>query len=216
MSEIIDIRWPICLPCHIPIQHEYQLLGALSHFIPRLHHDAGVAIHSIRGIASEPGMLELKRSSALTIRCEPNLIPSLLSLSGKSLSLGRFSIRLGVPQLFALRGVHKLASNFVTIKGFMEPDAFLGAARRQLSSLSVSDSAHVDVGDRKVRHIKGNVIIGFQVTVSGLNDQESLAIQAAGIGGRRRLGAGIFTPAISHASKNHNRRHYEKSFIEQS
>ena len=194
MSDVIDIRWPICLPCRIPIQHEYQLLGALSRLVSRIHHDDRVGIHSIRGIASEPGIMALTRSSALAIRCEPSLIPSLLPLSGKSLSLERFSVRLGIPQLFALCGVDKVASNFVTIKGFMEPDAFLGAVRRQLNSLSISDSAGVDVGNRKVRRIKGNVIVGFQVTLSGLNDEESLAIQASGIGGRRRLGAASSRP----------------------
>lgn len=215
MSDTVDIRWPICLPGRIPIQHEYQLLGALSQLIPRIHHDERVGIHSIRGIAGEPGMIELTRSSALTIRCASTLIPSLIPLSGKSLALGHFSVRLGVPQLFALRGVDKVASSFVTIKGFMEPDAFLGAVRRQLSFLSVSDSACVDVGNRKVRRIKGNVIVGFQVTVSTLNDQESLAIQTSGIGGRRRLGAGIFTPALPRVSENRNRKRYEKSSIGQ-
>ncbi len=207
MSNIVDIRWPIALPGRIPLQHEYHLLAALSRLVPSIHAASGLGIHSIRGAAIEPRMLELTRHSALAIRCNIDLLPCLLLLSGKKLDLGGCFIRLGVPHLITLHPSSNLVSNFVTIKGFMDGDSFSAAIRRQLDSLGVRRSISVVVDKRQVRRIKQKMIVGFQVMLGDLNEAESLQVQAAGVGGRRHLGAGIFS-AITQAE--HNERANER------
>jgi CRISPR-associated endonuclease/helicase Cas3 len=92
----------------------------------------------------------------------------------------------------ALLPCRSLESYLVTIKGYMEEPEFVAALRRQLDALEVSDSATVEVGARRVLRIKQQSIIGFKVCLDQLSDDESLRIQATGLGGRRRLGCGLF------------------------
>lgn len=42
--------------------------------------------------------------------------------------------------------------------------------------------------------IKDKMVVGFQVEVTQLTGEESITLQEQGIGGRRRMGCGIFVP----------------------
>ena len=87
----------------------------------------------------------------------------------------------------------------MTIKSFMESHAFLEAARRQLAELhSRCAEGNVTVGARKVITVGGQKVVGFSVRVSGLSDEASLALQERGIGGRRKMGCGVFRKSDHH------------------
>lgn len=133
-------------------------------------------------------------------------IGDFLPLAGKTLALGGEPIRIGVPKVDALDPAVSLAARMVTIKGFMEPEGFLAAARRQLDDLGVAAGASIAipmVSDgrpnagqpiRRVLRIKDKTIVGFAVRVKGLSAEESLTLQERGIGGRRHMGCGVFVP----------------------
>ena len=195
MTSILDIRWPLFLPGQIPLDHQYVLLAALSHSAPMIHRVNEIGIHAIRGLPIAPGVLELRPTSALTLRSPVDLLPALISLSGKKLDLGGATIQLGVPALFTLTPSNRLLSRISTIKGYTEPTAFLAAVRRQLDALGVGVSVRVAVGPRRVVRVKQQTIVGFEVTVENLSDNESVRIQESGVGGRRHLGCGLFVPS---------------------
>jgi len=50
------------------------------------------------------------------------------------------------------------------------------------------------LGRRRVMRIKDKTIVGFQVVVAELTAEESITLQEHGLGGRRRMGCGIFVP----------------------
>ncbi len=194
MTGVIDMRWRIKLPGSIPIHHQYLLLSAVSRVVPAVHASGEFGIHAIRGMRTTPGRLDPLPHSSLTIRTRVENISALLPLSGKKLDLAGCPIRLGVPQLIALSASPALNSPLVTIKGYMDEKAFDAAIRRQLDALGISRSVTVEVGARKVLRIKQQVIVGFTVCLDHLDDDESLLIQASGLGGRRHLGCGLFNP----------------------
>jgi CRISPR-associated endonuclease/helicase Cas3 len=48
--------------------------------------------------------------------------------------------------------------------------------------------------ERKVVRVKQNALVCYPLRVSGLTAAESLRLQEAGLGGRRRMGGGFFLP----------------------
>jgi CRISPR-associated endonuclease/helicase Cas3 len=127
----------------------------------------------------------------------------LLPLSGKKLDLAGHLIRIGTPQLHTLSASADLSCNLVTIKGYLDAGEFASGVRKQLDSEGISSSVNVVVGRRRVLRIKQQTIVGFEVRLQGLSDEESLAVQQKGIGGRRHLGCGLFNP--SNPSPQHER-----------
>jgi CRISPR-associated protein Cas6 len=153
-------------------------------------------------------MLELQRSSRLRIRLETDQIEKLLPLVGADLVLDGVNIRLGAPTVEKLRPSVQVRSRIVVIKGFVEPDPFLGAVSRQLQALEIAGRPGIPFRKdpplpgsnkspliRRTLRIRDKVVVGFCVTVEELTAEESIVLQEAGIGGRRRFGCGLFLPA---------------------
>jgi CRISPR-associated endonuclease/helicase Cas3 len=110
----------------------------------------------------------------------------------------------GTSRIFTLEPRTDLYARLVVIKGFMEPDTFLDAVRRQMDERSIRGTASLATrpsGEpwRRVVQIAGDKVVGFPVTLSGLDPDSSLRAQHGGIGGRQRFGCGVFGPA--HASE---------------
>lgn len=192
MTAMIDIRWFVNGPGRIPIHHQYPLFSAVSRVVPAVHRSREFGLHPIRGARMSPGHLELIPQSALTIRTPVYNIPGLLVLSGKKLDLAGCPIRLGVPLVIGLSPCRSLVSPLVTIKGYMETQEFSAALRRQLDELGVSRSVIAEVVARRVLLVKQQVIVGFEVRLDKLCEEDSMRIQTSGLGGRRHLGCGLF------------------------
>jgi CRISPR-associated protein Cas6 len=94
-----------------------------------------------------------------------------------------------------LRPSPTLASRLVTIKGYLDANTFRPGLERQIDGLGLHRKAEITVGARRVLRIKGMTIVGFAVVLCGLTDDDSLKIQANGLGGRRRFGCGVFVPS---------------------
>jgi CRISPR-associated endonuclease/helicase Cas3 len=90
---------------------------------------------------------------------------------------------------------------------------FLAAVCAQMQKSEIEGKAWIDdkrdsqgrESSRRVIHIKQQTIVGYAVHVSNLTEEHSLRLQEFGIGGRRRLGCGIFNPTVN-ASEPKERR----------
>jgi len=196
----------------IPVDHGYHLFSAISRLIPELHGDDQVGLHPIHGpLAGNRCQLVTERS-VLTIRLPSDRIAQILPLAGKSLEMDRHQVRVGVPYTRALIPSVRLYSRLVVIKGFVEPEPFLEAARRQLDSMGIKgtpylvEQSHVEQNNReqaqgshspflrRTIRIRDKEIVGFALGVEELTAEESILLQEKGIGGRRRFGCGVFVP----------------------
>ena len=177
----------------LPLDHGYSLFSALSRLLPALHGAVSWGVHPVFGSRSGPGTLGLVPTSELTIRLPAREIGSVLPLVGLGLDVDGHQVQVGRMNVRPLRPAATLKARFVTIKGFHgDVDPFREAVARQLRTLGVE--ADVVVGGRRVMRIVDRTVVGFPVGLDGLSPDASLAVQAAGIGGRRHLGAGIFAP----------------------
>jgi CRISPR-associated protein Cas6 len=176
----------------LPSDHGYGLYGAISRILPEAHKADWLAVETLPGVARGDGFTQLDQQARLKIRIPHDRVPVMLKLAGKSLEIDGHAIRLGAPQIFSLKPATTLYARIVTIKGFTEPVTFLDAASRQLRDLSAK--GELIAGDRRVVRVGNHVIVGFSLTIHELSDKDSLILQERGIGGRRRMGCGIFIP----------------------
>lgn len=183
----------------LPADHGYGLYSAIVHLAPQVHEQDGLSILTIPGIPDRQGKIFLTERSHLRIRLPYESLPMVYYLAGKQLSIGSHSIRLGIPQIFMLRPTDRLRARIVTIKNHQEPESFLEAARLQLDALGIVGKAFVPLDaegkpGRKTIKIKNYSVVGFGLEVSGLSEEYSIKLQILGLGGKHRMGCGVFTP----------------------
>lgn len=185
----VDLSFRV-LGSKLSVDHGYALYSAISRLIPEVHDAKEIGIHPVRGLYSGNGELCLTARSRLVVRLPDDKISAYIKLGGKALDVNGRRLRVGVPEVRALRPIVTLYARLVTIKGFMEPGAFLEAARRQLSESGIGADLHL--GDRRTLRVKDKQVVGFEVMATGLSAGDSIKLQETGIGGRRRMGCGVF------------------------
>lgn len=206
MSETIQLDVPIVHGGALPASHGYELYSALSQLLGA-HLPDDVAIGSIKGLRGYDGTIHVMQGAHLRLRLAADRIPLVLPLAGQFLNVGGKEIQLGIPKVRALEPAPLLHSYMVTIKGFMEPEPFLDAARRQLEALGVEGQCRVGTHSfgerqgeplRRVLRIKNQTVVGFGMEIEGLSSDHSKILLIQGLGGRRRMGCGFFEPMSDH------------------
>ena len=121
----------------IPVDHGYSLYSAISRLVLGIHGDDQIGIHPIYGTLIGDRKLAVTQNSQLVLRLPVDRIPDVVVLAGKTLDVAGHSLTVGVPTVRALVPAAAVSSRLVVIKGFMEPEPFLDAVRRQLVELDI-------------------------------------------------------------------------------
>lgn len=175
-----------------PLDHGYALFGAICRVLGDLHGAEWLAVHPLAGTPRPDGLLAVEPRRGLRLRLDPAQIPRVLPLAGNALEIDGYTAHVGVSTLHPLTPAPALRARIVVIKGFTEPEPFRGALQRQLDTLGAS--ARIELGRRRVITVAGDKVVGFEVTLHDLSDDSSLRLQHAGLGGKQRMGCGIFLP----------------------
>jgi CRISPR-associated protein Cas6 len=201
---ILDLSFPV-LGTRLPCDHNYPLYAALSRLLPCLH-DGSVAfgLLPIQGRYIGRGLMQLDPSwSRFRLRVSTTDIPRVLPLAGKPLRVMGEHIRLGVPQVFAPRPGPTLHAHTVTIKNATEPAPFLEAVHRQLQQMNIQGRSEIpcfESGERQgqpqrsILRVKDKRVVGYSLLVHDLSAEDSQRLLEEGLGGRRRMGGGVFLP----------------------
>ncbi|NET57975.1 MAG: type I-MYXAN CRISPR-associated protein Cas6/Cmx6 [Symploca sp. SIO2E6] len=204
MHNIINLSFPV-RGTELPADHNYRLYSAISKQFPQIHHLDGLAINTIPGIPDKQGKIRLTRYSRLLLRLPLEAIAQVYLLAGQTLDVGGYPIQLGNPELQTLQPVDFLSARLVTIKGYTETAPFLAAAQRQLQTLDINANIGIpanEQGKPKRLTLKINkpnrsyTIVGFSVVVSDLTPDDAVKLQIHGLGGKRRIGCGVFCSPI--------------------
>lgn len=182
----------------VPVDHGYALYAALSRIVPEIHETKIIGVQPIRGIYSGNGKLQLSDSSRLVLRLPDEEIRLYLKLAGKRLDVDEHPLSIGVPEVRMLLPVVRLRAHLVTIKGFLKEKEFLEAAKRQLQNLDVT--CEVLLGQRRTFRVKEKQVVGFEVTATELTAEDSVRLQGNGLGGRRKMGCGVFVPSRGYSA----------------
>lgn len=197
----IDLAFPV-EGAQIPTQHAYSLFSAIAHRVSVLH-DADIryrmsTLPCIKPEAPQP-IGRLAAGAILRFRISVTDLPHFLLLSHQTFQMDGCQIRLGAPVTHRLQAYSNLVSRIVVIKGFQEPEPFLEAVYRQLAIHDIRADVNIPTDvqgnpQRRIIRIQDRNVVGFPLIVSNLTAESSLLVQALGVGGRGKLGAGFFQP----------------------
>jgi CRISPR-associated endonuclease/helicase Cas3 len=181
----------------LPADHGYGLYAALVHAYEPLHEQDWLSIQTISGIGDGAGKIRLTPGSRLRLRLPVEKIPLVYPLAGRALTIGIHTIRLQIPEIHVLTTFSTMQARIVVIKNYEGADNFLTGARKQLAERGIGGELfllHNPDGSprRKTIKIKRFTVVGFGVGVRGLSDEDSLRLQIEGLGGKRRMGCGVF------------------------
>lgn len=203
----------------LPADHGYGLYSAIAKQHPKLHDLEGLAVNTIPGKPNHKGEIELTEKSRLSVRCPSDSLMAVLPLAGIQIELGKYTMRLKNPEIRQLRAFSELKARLVTIKHPSEkfdnatPEWFLDACDRQLKALGINASVGIPLDEadelsRKTIRIRRKEkseqqqknqrehyqVVGYSVIVADLLPENSILLQAKGIGGKRKMGCGYFVP----------------------
>ena len=189
----------------IHLDHSYELFSALSRKQIVLH-DPSLKI-GIFGVNGSPdrknkAILHLSERSRLRLRLPIKDVGIAYRLEGQSLIVGSYELQLGEVNIRLLDPSPSLTSRLIVIKKATEPDLFLTSCQRQIDELNIKGEIALDNrSDGKAKYktikVRGFTVMGFGVTVTNLNPIDSLILQQEGLGGKRKMGCGMFVPVQS-------------------
>lgn len=180
----------------VPVDHGYTLYSAISRILESgdenkwLHNADNVGLLPIRGHYAGQGKLMLDQHARFGLRLPVNLIPKVLRLAGKRLDVNGEALRVGVSTTSALIPAPVLYAHIVTTKNGEDETRFDAEVQRQLDALDIKGKPAR--GPRRIVTIKDKKVVGYSLLVSELTAEESIRLQEHGLGGRRKMGCGVF------------------------
>jgi CRISPR-associated protein Cas6 len=194
----------------VPIDHGYALYSAICRAVSTLHKADWLGVHPLSGSRLDEETLSLRKQARLLMRLPAERIPEVLPLAGATLDVGGSKIVLGTPSVSALVPAACLDARIVHIKLTNAPrrtgtsvdgcaldvaafaERYKVELRRQLGELGIGAEPQL-CGRRRIT-VGGKRLIGYSVRVDALSADQSVALQTRGLGGKRRMGCGIFRP----------------------
>lgn len=179
----------------ISVDHCYALYGAISRVLetsddPWLHKSVDIGLIPLRGHYLGKGRLALGQNARFGLRLPAAKIPSVLPLAGKCLEINGDALRVGVSTTSALIPAPALYAHIVTTKNGADEARFDAEIQRQLDTLGIKGKPAR--GSRRIVTIKDKKVVGYSLLVSELTADESISLQERGLGGRRKMGCGVF------------------------
>ncbi len=187
----------------VPVDHGYSLYSAISRILESgdedkwLHNADNVGLLPIRGHYAGQGKLMLDQHARFGLRLPVNLIPKVLRLAGKRLDVNGETLRVGVSTTSALIPAPVLYAHIVTTKNGADEGRFDAEIQRQLDTLNIKGKP--TRGPRRIVTIKDKKVVGHSLLVNELTAEESIRLQEQGLGGRRKMGCGVFVPHMEMA-----------------
>lgn len=206
--SVLDLLFRV-LGAEVPTDHGYALFGAISRILETdgdrwLHGNTAIGLHTIRGAPGAPGRCLLGEDARCGLRLPADLVPRALKLAGSSIELDGCRLRIGVAHTRALVPATALHCRIATTRNGHDPARFDAEIARQAAALDLhghvfrvprraQGRADRDPSRRVVR-IRDKLVVGYSVLATELTAEESIRLQEHGLGGRRRMGCGVFVP----------------------
>jgi CRISPR-associated protein Cas6 len=187
----VELRWSV-MGDRVQLYGNYRLYSALVNEIPQLKS----IVWQLGGFSgtAEDIFLKLHRGSELMVRCQIQDVPLFSCLEGKVISIGQSFVQLGPLVGFEVLAKEELVSDITIIKLGEETRFdvidFAVSLGKQLQQLDIASMPKI--GPKRSLPIKQQHILGFEISFSNLKPIESIILQSYGLGGKRRMGCGVF------------------------
>lgn len=201
MDEIVDAAFAI--ECRsLPVDHAYALSQALQAALPWFADEPQAGLHTVHGAASgagwqrpegEDALLQLSQRTRLVLRLPESRLRDASALTGRTLDVAGFPMRVGRLSPRPLLRIASLFSRSVIFEEADDETGFLAAATEALRSLGVEASTMLCGRDVTLATPQRTYRTrSLMLTVA--TPAQSLALQRHGLGNARKLGCGLFIP----------------------
>ena len=180
----------------IPADHGWRLFRLLAERLDWLAAEPNAGVHPIRGSRAVAGRIYLGVRARLMLRLPRERAEQSFALAGARFDLGD-GVEVGSARLRQLFAHGTLYSQFVTT-GTPDEAAFHRDVSAKLRGAGIE--CKVICGRERRAQTQGAEIVGYSLMLHELSPEQSLRMQAAGLGGQRKLGCGIFVPHKSAAA----------------
>jgi CRISPR-associated protein Cas6 len=186
----------------LPVDHAWALSQAIQAALPWFAEEPQAGLHTVHGAASgsgwmrpegEDALLQLSQRTKLVLRLPGHRLADAAALTGRTLDVAGFPMRVGKLSPRPLVRIASLFSRGVMFEEADDETKFLGAANAALGALGVETSTvlcgrevALATPERSYR------VRSLMVTVA--TPSQSLALQRQGLGEARKLGCGLFIP----------------------
>jgi CRISPR-associated endonuclease/helicase Cas3 len=203
-SIFVDVIFPLAGD-PLPLDHGYLIYSALSRKCSAIHEIPNLSIHPISGTPDSEKKLHLLPNSSLKIRIPHFKIPLIYNnLVTEKFKIGINNYFLDIPTVKTLTPAPSLYSRLVIIRRHQNPESFQVVANQQLTKLGIEGD--IKLLSRKdgnpqcrqltIKNQRGSFKVrGFAVKVDNLSKDDSLTLQAYGLGGKQKMMCGVFVPS---------------------
>ena len=201
-EDIVDLQFSI--ECReLPVDHAQALCSALHAALPWLADDDRIGIHQIHVAASQNGwerplpgsgqLLVLSRRTKLTLRVPRDRLDAARAITGASLDVGGFPMKIGAGKTRPLSRLGTIFSRYVVADENTDEEAFMRRSAAELASMHIQiKKALCGIPHRIETH--GRTLYTRSLLLADLTPVESIRLQREGLGSHRKLGCGIFIP----------------------
>jgi CRISPR-associated endonuclease/helicase Cas3 len=183
---MIELRFPVT-GTYFPADQNYRLYAALIHQNQRLK-SVDWQLGTITGHRQYDGLIKVDSKSILSIRCNFDDVENFTDTD--RISIKDWTIAVGTPSIHKLNPSLSLQSRLVTIKGAETESQFIRSLLLQARLLEINGA--FGITSRQVLKIKSFTIVGWKVFAELMSEKDSLILQSKGIGGKRKMGCGVF------------------------
>jgi len=187
--DMVDVAFSL-RGATIPADHGWHLFRLLAERLDWLAAEPDAGVHPIRGSRAVAGEIYLGARARLMLRLPRERAEQSFALSGTRLDLGD-GVEVGGARLRPLFAHATLYSQFATT-GAADEAGFLRDVSAELERAGIG--CKIICGRMRRAQTQGAEIVGFSLMLHELSPEDSLRMQAVGLGVGRKLGCGIFVP----------------------
>jgi CRISPR-associated protein Cas6 len=201
MEDVVDAAFAIACRS-LPVDHAYALSAAIQAALPWFADEPQAGLHTVHGAASgagwqrpegEDAQLQLSHRTRLVLRIPGSRLQDVAALTGRTLDVAGFPMRVGRLSPRPLVRIASLFSRSVIFAGSGDEAEFLAAAAEALRALGVETTTMLCGRDVPLATPQRSYRTrSLMVTVG--TPAQSLALQRHGVGEARKLGCGLFIP----------------------
>ncbi|MDE1943527.1 MAG: type I-MYXAN CRISPR-associated protein Cas6/Cmx6 [Betaproteobacteria bacterium] len=174
----------------VPSGYAQRLWLAVSAALPWLADEPAAGLLPLRG-TEQGGGLWLPRRARLVLRLPAGRVEAARTLEGATLDLGQGHVlQVGTAEERPHHGHPTLHAALVATE--LDETAFGEQVRQELDDMGVQ--GQWICGRERMLHCDNVALRGFSLVVHHLKGEQSLRLQARGMGSARHLGCGIFLP----------------------
>jgi CRISPR-associated protein Cas6 len=200
-QTIVELVCDINCRC-LPVDHAYALSQAISKALPWFVEEPQAGLHLILMAESGSGwlrpespdeLLYLSRRTKLTLRLPQRRIAEAQALSGMTLEVAGYSIKVGNAKQKSFSKMPVLMAKYVIANPDQNEETFLKTAVAEIQQKGIV-CRKVLCGKTHRFKLPDGELFTRSLMIADLKQQESIILQEEGLGDGRKMGCGLFIP----------------------